>query len=148
MDQHQVSAQSDFQLTDSNDRAADPNHVERPRFQGANIMQIGPRKATERQKEVLHQTLQNTSYDEIENMSLDEASRLIGSHSKNWRNYPATHWQEKLLRDWNQWKSDMRRGEACDLIAVLKARIAKMSSEELSQALSDAQPRPWHPRST
>src|SRR5262245_63624655 len=146
MNQEKVSAQADLRETHFNDQASQPNQSAGPsRSQGGSLPSLKPRPATERQRALLSKILENTPYEEIEQMSFDQADRLIAWNAEHWREYPATLRQEVFLRNWNQWKAGLSRGEAADLIAAIKAKTATMTPDELSQAIAHAQPKDWQP---
>jgi hypothetical protein len=107
--------------------------------------QDDPTLASAKQRYVLRRIYPNKSDEYIMNVSRLQASQDIQHHAANWRGYPATTYQEKFLRNWCEWTEHMSCGEASDRIAAIKARIAKLTPEEVSLAITHAQhnPRKW-----
>ena len=101
-------------------------------------MTMKPARATARQREALHDILPDESYERIENMTYQEASQHIGWYSRNWRGFPPTQRQQTFLRNWGRWKAGLNRGQASDLIAEIKERIARMTPEQVEAERREA----------
>ena|SRR5947209_5605058 len=102
-------------------------------------MTMKPPRATERQREALHDILPHESYERIENMTYQEASEIIGWYSRNWRSYSPTRLQETFLRNWGRWEEGLNRGEASDLIGQIKERLARMTPGEIELVKREVQ---------
>jgi hypothetical protein len=100
---------------------------------------INDLKATPRQREVLRRLSHDTTEEEIQSMSISEASDCIGASWDTWRKFEATQRQEYFLRKWNQWKPGLNRGAASELIAAIKKRTATMTPDEVTGELIRAQ---------
>jgi hypothetical protein len=101
-------------------------------------MTMEPARATARQREALHDILAIESYERIESMSYQEASQHIGWYARNWRSFPPTQRQQTFLCNWGRWKAGLNRGQASDLIAEIKERIARMTPEQVEAERREA----------
>lgn len=109
-------------------------------------MHFEPELATKRQRDFLSHILGDGAYAKIQTMSKREAHQVIEQYCadreqnpQKWRTDTPTERQETFLRKCGQWKPGLTRGEAFDLIASIKQRIAQTSPREIKEEQARAQ---------